>query len=204
MNNKLHSDMSTKNETATRIIAEAFINYPLMQYAFEGQSEERRAVRLRRLHGHCVDAAALYGQVLVTPDELGALIWLPGKNFPVTLPMEIRSGMALIPLQIGIRSTLRLMNHDGESEGWVRKNAGKNMGYIWVVGVLAKARGKGYSRLLIDQSIEQMREQGITECWLKTEDPVNVGIYQHLGFTLMNEMVVKSSGMRSWAMKREL
>jgi ribosomal protein S18 acetylase RimI-like enzyme len=78
------------------------------------------------------------------------------------------------------------------------------MGYIWCVGVLPGARGKGYSRMLIDQSIAQMRPFGITECWLKTEDRKNVTIYQKLGFRLMNEMVVKSSGISSWAMKRDL
>jgi GNAT superfamily N-acetyltransferase len=196
--------MSPANRTASDIIARAFIHYPLMQYAFEGYSEEQRAVLLNHLHSKCVAAADLYGRVIITPDKLGAVIWLPGKNFTLTLPKEIRSGMALIPFQIGVKATLRLMNHDGESEGWIRKNAAATMGYIWCVGVLPEARGKGYSRLLIDQSVTQMRGLGITECWLKTEDRKNVTIYQKLGFKLMNEMVVKSSGITSWAMKRDL
>jgi ribosomal protein S18 acetylase RimI-like enzyme len=196
--------MNATNSTASDIIARAFIDYPLMQYAFEGHSEEQRAVLLNRLHSKCVAAADIYGGVIVIPDKLGAVIWLPGKNFTLTLPKEIRSGMALIPFQIGIKATLRLMNHDGESEGWIRKNAATSMGYIWCVGVLPEARGKGYSRLLIDQSIEQMKKLGITECWLKTEDRKNVTIYQKLGFVLMNEMIVKSSGITSWAMKKDL
>ena len=110
--------------------------------------------------------------------------------------------MALIPFELGIKSTLRLMNHDSESEGWVRKKASANMGYIWCIGVAADARGKGYSRMLIDQSTEQMRKLGLNECWLKTEDPKNVTIYQKLGFALMNEKTVKSSGIKSWAMKK--
>ena len=187
---------------ASKIIATAFQQYPLMLYAFKGLSAERRAIMLHRLYSKCVSGAAMYGGVIVTPDELGAVLWLPGKNFTLGLAKEIRSGMAAIPFQIGVTSTLRLMNHDGESEGWITKNAGPRMGYIWVVGVLPQARGKGYSRLLIDQSIEQMRAQYLTECWLKTEDPKNVTIYQKLGFTLVHEMVVKSSGIQSWAMRK--
>jgi len=192
------------NKTATDIIARAFQNYPLMAYAFSGKPEQQRAALLTKLHGKCVAAASIYGGVITTRDSQGALIWLPGKHFPVTLSMEIRSGMALIPVQIGIIPTLRLMRHDGESEGWIAKNAGVNMGYIWCVGVLPGSQGKGYSRLLIDQSIEQMRRLGLTECWLKTEDAKNVTIYQKLGFSLINEMVVKSSGITSWAMKKEI
>ncbi len=194
--------MEQKNREAGTIIAKAFLHYPLMQYAFAGHTEEKRQQLLNHLYTRCVAAADIYGGVLVTPEKQGAVIWLPGKNFQLTLLHEIRSGMALIPFQIGIKQTLRLMNHDGESEGWLRKNASVNMGYIWCIGVSAEARGNGYSRMLIDQSLGQMRELGLSECWLKTEDPKNVTIYQKLGFTLMNEMTVKSSGIKSWAMKK--
>ncbi len=190
------------NKTAARIIANAFLHYPLMLYAFEGRTEAERAQLLNKLYGKCVTAADMYGGVQVTPDELGAVIWLPGKNFTLTLPKEIRSGMWTIPVQLGPKATLRLMNHDAESEGWVRKNAAATMGYIWCIGVSPEARGRGYSRLLIEQSMEQMRQLGLTECWLKTEDAKNVTIYQKLGFTLMNEMTVKSSGIKSWAMRK--
>ena len=192
----------TKKQIASRVLGDAFLHYPLMKYAFEGRTEEERAERLLKLYSGCVSAADIYGGVLTTPDDLGAVIWLPGRSFPLGLPREIRSGMAVLPFQLGPRSTLRLMNHDGESEGWVRKNAGPQMGYIWCIGISAAARGRGYSRLLIDQSMEQMRQLGLTECWLKTEDPKNVTIYEKLGFTLMNHMVVRSSGVPSWAMRK--
>lgn len=192
----------TPAQTATRIISRAFLNYPLMLYAFEGRTEQQRAYLLYKLFEKCVSACVLYGKLLLTHDKTGSVIWLPGKNFRPTLPQEIRSGMALIPLQVGVKTTLRLMYHDSEAEGWIKKHAVPNMGYIWNIGVLPEAQGKGYSRLLIDQSIEQMRQEGLTECWLKTEDAKNVTIYQKLGFTVMNQMVVKSSGISSWAMRK--
>ena len=109
----------TKNHAAARIIASAFVHYPFMQYAFQGYSLQQREILLGKLYNKCVAAAAGHGAVLTTPDDQGALIWLPGKNFPLNLWQEIVSGMALIPLQIGIKPTLRLMNHDKESEGWI-------------------------------------------------------------------------------------
>jgi N-acetylglutamate synthase-like GNAT family acetyltransferase len=75
------------------------------------------------------------------------------------------------------------------------------MGYIWCVGVSATVRGKGLSRQIIEQSISDMRNQGLNEFWLKTEDAKNVLIYQNLGFELVHETLVKSSGLKSWVMR---
>jgi len=192
----------TKNQIAAQTLADAFLHYPLMRYAFEGHTERERSALLLKLYTGCVAGAHFYGGVNTTPDELGAVIWLPGKNFTLTLSQEIRSGMWTLPFQLGQKAVMRLINHDGESEGWIKKNAGRSMGYIWCIGVSIQARGRGYSRILIDQSIDQMRALGLTECWLKTEDPKNVTIYEKQGFSVINHMVVKSSGIDSWAMRK--
>lgn len=190
------------HQQAGTILAKAFHHYPLMLHAFEGKTEAQRAKGLLQLYQHCSAACATYGYVHVTPDKQGAIICLPGSNFPLGLWREARSGMALIPVKLGIKTTLRLINHDAVGEGWIKKNAGSKMGYIWCVGVLDSARGKGYSRLLIDQSIAHMKQQGMNEFWLKTEDPKNVTIYQKLGFDLVQELDVPSSGLKSWIMKK--
>ena len=190
------------HQQAGKILADAFLHYPLMQYAFEGKSEEVRSKGLHHLYKCCSKASSIYGGVILTPDQQGALIWLPGRHFPLTLKHEIKSGMWTIPFNLGIKTTLRLVNHDSELDKWIAKNANENYGYIWCVGVNASARGKGYSRKLIDQAIADMRAQGMNEFWLKTEDPKNVTNYQKLGFELVYETVVKSSGVRGWVMRR--
>lgn len=189
-------------QQAGKVLADAFLHYPLMQYAFEGKTEEVRSKSLHHLYTRCSKAASIHGGVILTADQQGALIWLPGKHFPLGLSHEIKSGMWTIPLKLGIKTTLRLVNHDSELDKWIDKNANENYGYIWCVGVNASARGKGYSRKLIDQAITDMRTQGMNEFWLKTEDPKNVTIYQKLGFELVYETVVKSSGVRGWVMRR--
>lgn len=190
------------HQQAGIILAKAFHNYPLMLHAFKGNTEAQRAKGLQQLYTRCTSAAAMYGSIILTPDKQGAIICLPGNSFPLGLWREVRSGMGLIPLKLGIKTTLRLINHDAVGEGWIKKNAGSKMGYIWCVGVLDTARGKGYSRLLIGQSIAHMKQQGLNEFWLKTEDPKNVTIYQKLGFDLIQELNVPSSGLKSWVMKK--
>ncbi len=189
---------------AGEILADAFLHYPLMLHAFEGFTEQERHRRLLQLYTRCASAAAMYGGVVMNDTNDGALIWLPGSSFPLSLPQEIRSGMGLIPFTVGPRPTLRLVRHDGTSEGWVRQHAGDKMGYIWCLGVAASQRGRGLSRILIDRAIEQMRGQGMDTFWLKTEDPKNVEIYKKQGFELVNHMIVPSSGIPSWAMRRTI
>ena len=58
-------------------------------------------------------------------------------------------------LEVGVKATLRLMNHEGASEQWIKDNSTGKMGYIWCVGVLADQRGRGHSRTLIDASIDR-------------------------------------------------
>ncbi len=191
-----------KTKLAGEILADAFLHYPLMKYAFEGQNEIARSKNLLHLYSNCANACAKYGKVITTENNKGALIWLPGSNFPLGLYREIKSGMATIPLKIGVKSTLRLMNHDSVPESWIKKNAGGKMGYIWCLGIVENERGKGLSRHLVEESIAQMKAEGINEYWLKTEDPKNVIIYQKFGFEIMHKTIVKSSGIKSWVFRK--
>lgn len=188
---------------ASSLLADAFLHYPLMLHAFQGLTEQERHLKLLKLYNRCSQACHQYGGSLITPQSEGALIWLPGTAFPLGLMRELKSGMGFLPFELGLRSTLRLVQHDSVPEGWIRDHAGKQMGYIWCVGVSEAHRGKGISRILIDESILQMQQQGINEFWLKTDDPKNVPIYKALGFEVMYETVVPSSGLQTWCFRKK-
>jgi GNAT superfamily N-acetyltransferase len=188
----------SKNDIASQVIADAFFNYATMTYAFGGYSEAQRMAGTQKLFRRCVAAADKFGGIVTTPDNKGALIWLSGDYFPMGIVNEITSGMLAIPFEIGVKPTLRLMGHEQDSEVWIKKNSSGKMGYIWCVGVLEEMRGKGLSRVLIDHSIADMKAAGITDYWLKTEDPKNVEVYKKLGFEMKREIIVKQSGLPTW------
>ena len=192
------------NSVAAAVIAEAFLYYPTMTHAFEGKTVQERSLLLPKLFTRCVAAADKYGGVVTTRDNSGALIWLAGDYFPMGFINEFKAGMAAVPFEVGVKATLRLMNHEGASEQWIKDNSTGKMGYIWCVGVLPNQRGQGHSRTLIDASIEQMKQQGITDYWLKTEDPKNVLIYTKLGFEVVRQIVVKSSRLTTWFLRKKL
>lgn len=188
---------------AGSILADAFLHYPLMDFAFEGKTAAQQQLGLLHLYTACTNACSTFGGVQISDDQQGALVWLSGNNFPLGLVKELRAGMLRIPFALGVKTTLRLMRHDAVAESWIRQHAGNNMGYIWCLGVRNQARGKGISRVLIEAAIEKMKSEGLDEFWLKTEDPKNVIVYQKSGFELMFETVVKSSGIKTWVMMRK-
>jgi ribosomal protein S18 acetylase RimI-like enzyme len=193
--------MHARTETS-KILANAFLHYPLMLYAFEGCSESQRLKLLHHLYYHCVRASAMYGGVITNQDGSGALIWLSGESFPMGLWHEVKAGMWALPFRLGLKATLRLVGHDSTPENWIKNYGDNKIGYIWCVGVNANARGQGLSRKLVEEGISEMKQLGMETFWLKTEDPKNVAIYQKLGFEVVNEMIVKGSGLKSWMMKR--
>lgn len=172
-----------------------------MLHAFEGTGERGAEKGRLALYTLCAKACTRYGGMLFTPDQKGALIWLDGPCFPLGLWRELQTGMVALPFLAGVKPIWRLVQHDAVPEGWIRKNAGTRMGYIWCLGVLEEARGQGHSRQLIEQAIADMKQRGLTEFWLKTEDPKNVLIYQKIGFETKYETVVPSSGIHTFAMK---
>src|SRR5437879_2382997 len=102
--NTLAQPSISSSSLAAFILADAFLHYPLMRYAFQSTDEER-GLLLHKLFAKSVAAASLYGGVLVSNDAKAALTWLPGNCFPLSLSNELRAGMLAIPLQIGIRPT---------------------------------------------------------------------------------------------------
>lgn len=185
-----------------QVLGEAFLDYPLMRYAFEGQSPERYRRSVFTLYGCCANGCASYGNTFLHPSGHGALTYLSGDFFPMGLWKELQTGFLAVPFTLGLKATLRLIKHEEEVEPWIRKNASKSMGYIWCIGVRPSAQGKGYSREMIELAVKEMKEKGMEEIWLKTEDAKNVKIYEKLGFKVEMHVVAKSSGIDAWMMKR--
>ncbi|CAK4677219.1 unnamed protein product [Aphanomyces euteiches] len=177
-------------DAIARTLAQAFLHYPCMKYAFDGMTEAERLEKLTILER-------------TTKDGNGALLWLAGKNFPLSLEQSEQSGITELPAPLGMTVIQRFASHTREGNNYVVQHAGKTMGWIWVLGVAPESQGKGHGRYLVEKAVADMRAQGMTEFWLVTESEVNVIIYKKLGFQVMHEHVLFSSGIRKWTMKRQ-
>ncbi|CAK4081513.1 unnamed protein product [Aphanomyces euteiches] len=190
-------------DAIARTLAQAFLHYPCMKYAFDGMTEAERLEKLTILERTVAVAALNFGGIVETKDGNGALLWLAGKNFPLSLEQSEQSGITELPALLGMTVIQRFASHTREGNNYVVQHAGKTMGWIWVLGVAPESQGKGHGRYLVEKAVADMRAQGMTEFWLVTESEVNVIIYKKLGFQVMHEHVLFSSGIRKWTMKRQ-
>ncbi|CAK4197676.1 unnamed protein product [Aphanomyces euteiches] len=159
-------------------------------------------VCLSRLHDvDQLKRPSTYGGVVEAEDGNGTVYWLPRNQYPLGLWKELKSGMITLPFQVGFRPLSRIVRHYHESEKYTLEHASANAGWICVVGVAPEGQGKGHCRRMMETAIDAMRAQGMDEIWLTTDKDVNVTIYKKLGFQVMTEKVISSSGVKSWTMK---
>ena len=81
----------------------------------------------------------------------------------------------------------------------------KNL-HIFGRSVFAQIKlGQGLGSKMIRGALEEMRQQGYETCWLRTENPKNVCLYEHLGFQKIHTEIPSScSGQQYWLMSQVL
>jgi len=75
----------------------------------------------------------------------------------------------------------------------------------WYLGLLAVApefQGKGYASSLLRPVLERVQREGLP-CYLETHKPVNVPLYEHFGFRIVERVEVPESGVLQWCMLKD-
>ncbi|KAG9403356.1 hypothetical protein AC1031_006001 [Aphanomyces cochlioides] len=131
-------------DAIARTLAQAFLDYPCMKYAFDGMTEAERLEKLTILERTVAVAALNFGGIVEAKDGNGALLWLAGKNFPLSLEQSEQSGITALPALL-------------EGNNYAVQHASKTMGWIWVLGVAPESQGKGHGRYLVEKAVADMR-----------------------------------------------
>jgi GNAT superfamily N-acetyltransferase len=167
--------------------------------------EDDRADKLTKMFGASLRACDLAGGVEIVDEGLGALGWVSSEHFPLSFVTMARSGMLWTPLYLGLPSMMRLQRHETACEHRITEQYRDiNFAYLWMIGVLPTASGQGYGRQLIESACTAMRMAGHTVCVLKTENRVNVPLYEHLGFGVTHHKTVRASNLPVWILERPL
>lgn len=184
---------------ATDVLCDAFRDYPVMRYVIIDAKQYDEHLRLlieffvqARFHrnepvlgiGHASDLTAV------------ALVTLPGDRASPPALAEHRT---------------RVWNTLGESARHRYEEFGRKCAefryphphlHLNMIGVRRSYAGRGLSRRLIDEVHELSREhpdaRGVS---LTTEDPVNVPLYQHLGYDIVGHVNI-SETLESWGFFR--
>jgi ribosomal protein S18 acetylase RimI-like enzyme len=179
------------------LLVSNFSDDPLFRFAFTGP-ETNRHRGMEAYFSAALDYCLQEGSIIIAPENRGLLAWIPGSAFPPHIDQtRIRNQPSYVQ-----EAWERLNNHESTPETIIAANA-NSFAYCWLLTVDFSVRGKGYGRMLMENGFDQMREAGLKECWLSTENNCNNAFYELHGMELF-ESAAASSGLTSYIFRKSL
>lgn len=145
---------------------------------------------------YIVYAHLLKGIVLTIGDWEGLACWMPPNQNMDDLWTILRSGMWRLKFSLGKESRERYFNeflpklHDAKAD--VLKERDDKSWYLIYLGTVPEARGKGYSRKLV-QYVTDIADKNQEACYLESSSAANLPIYHKFGFELKREVYLTRS-----------
>jgi GNAT superfamily N-acetyltransferase len=188
-------------EPAIKMLTRAFWTYPILTYYFPEES-------LRRYISDSMLAFPIYtclryGEIYSTSQQLeGVAVWSPSEKYPVsfwgilrTVPLRYIFGMTL-------NEMARMQTVDRFLNDIHKRLVPYSHMYLEILGVDPPYQKRGFSSKLMKPMLQRLdREQ--RPCFLETQDPQDVPIYQHFGFEIIDQSAIPESPLTSWALLRK-
>lgn len=180
-----------------KTMATAFQNDPSLCWMLT--DPVNRARRLPRMFEWLYDDHQDHGIILASPSSEVATFWrMPGKvhhHDKINVSAAFRF-LHIFGLGLPRAATVgdAIAAHVPKGEGFL---------YLRYAAVAPEYQGKGWGGAAIRAGIEQANTLGVPTC-LETSKPENVGIYQRMGFNIVDEWDVPRGGPRFCTMVRPL
>ena len=181
------------------VLARAFQDNPARVALFPKLAPDQRLAAL----GPCMDAFAAsvlrYGTAeIVTEGErvLGVSLAFGPGGFPP--PFWATVMQAPGPLRQGISTALRFARIDHEMR---KRHPHFRHWYLWFLGVEPERQGKGLGSLLLRSLSGRAKADGVP-CYLETDKPTSVKLYERHGYRVDSEEVIVPMDVRLWFMTR--
>jgi ribosomal protein S18 acetylase RimI-like enzyme len=143
-----------------------------------------------------------YGDVYTTsPSVEGVAVWLPSSKSEVTFWRAFRSGGMRLQNQLGKTVMDRLMSFSQAIDNLHKKHAPYRHYYLFFIGVDPAYQKKRVASRLITPLIGWLDMQKLP-CYLNTQNEKNIGLYEHFGFRVIEQLVLPDSGIVHTAMLR--
>jgi GNAT superfamily N-acetyltransferase len=188
-------------EPAIKMLTRAFWTYPILTYYFPEES-------LRRYISDSMLAFPIYtclryGEIYSTSQQLeGVAVWSPSEKYPVSFWGILRT----VPLRYIFGMThngmARMQTVDRFLNDIHKRLVPYSHMYLEILGVDPPYQKRGFSSKLMKPMLQRLyREQ--RPCFLETQDPQDVPIYQHFGFEIIDQSAIPESPLTSWALLRK-
>jgi hypothetical protein len=163
-----------------RILVQAFEADPHVAWFIGNPKDPAKALRRRQaLERLLCHHAVSCGQAYLSDDCRAVALWQKSGRKPRGV------GYRLANLgyfwYCGLSATLRSIAGEGEA---IKRLPAGPYSFLWTIGVMAEARGRGQFRELMSPILEEA-DSDFVPTFLETTVPRNVSIYEHYGFRIV-------------------
>lgn len=183
---------------AARVLADAFLDDPMVLWTLGGDFSDREALRERMtsFFTEINRGSVAEGMMWGTEDGKGIAVWLTPETTEAyeAEDLEMRPRLAPLSDDGGARYAVFwdwIAAHIPEEPTW----------FLDQIAVEAEYRGKGIGAALIEHGIA-MAERAGQQCFLETGNPRNVAYYERFGFEVVSEGDGPGGGPHVWFMLR--
>lgn len=182
------------------IFGAAFQDDPLLK--FIEPNAQKRAVVSPYIYASVLRYCQQFGQVDCSIDGMAAAAWLAPNHCYPSLLRELRVGMGMLPIKLGLTAFNRLQEFDILANKMRRKFAPVTHWYLWGLAVEPGMQRKGLARVLLN-SVLQKADRAGESIYLETQNPNNVVVYERFGFRIVGIGNLRQGGVTLHAMRRD-
>lgn len=187
---------------AAEVLALAFHDYQLLQYASPDESEREKIVPY--FCQSVLHYGIRYGEAYATSLNLeGVAVWITSDYFPMTFWRMIRSVPLSVMAGLGRGGGSRLKHPGDYIDAMHERLAPFKHWFLLIIGVGPQFQGKGFASKLIYPILNKIDEHALP-CYTETMDEKNVPLYEHFGFRVIEKLAIPQTELTTWAMLREV
>lgn len=184
---------------AADVAARAFAADPMFSYIFPDPA--RRHAPLRRFMLAGLRYGVLFGRVDTTADLAGSALWLTPDQPDIEPARMIRSGMATLPLTIGVGAFRRFLTFTSYGDRVHTALMCEPHWYLLNLAVDPLRQRQGIGSALIEPVL-QRADRDRQACYLETNNPANLPFYVRHGFEIGHAGQVPNGGPAFWGLVR--
>ena len=184
---------------AAAVATRAFANDPMFTYIFPNAA--RRLAPLRRFMGAALRYGVLFGEVATTTDNAGTALWLAPNQTNVTPAHMLRSGMAALPITVGVGAFRRFLTVVSYGERVHAQIVREPHWYLLNLAVDPPRWRQGIGSALLAPVLARADQNG-QPCYLETNNPSNLPFYARHRFEVAHAGQVPNGGPAFWGLLR--